>query len=625
MAKGGPVLTLRVCRRMIPAFLLAVCLTAALSVSCGTDPVPAAESVPADPSAVSQASATADPDPAVTPESGEEPSGAAASANESVPGPVIPSGEEPPEPVSPEQTDEPDNPETSADKPSVPSEEPDPVSVPAHGIKTVTFVSVNDLHGHIEQDASGRNGIANTALGIDRLSAFYDDRDPDTDVRDDLVLFANGDMFQGTAVSNRSNGLAVLMAMNMMRFDAMGIGNHEFDWMLETVLPYWDGDRANGEADFPLLSANIERISAGKRLADLSDKDNIADGIIVRKMGIRIGLVSCIGPLKGSILASAVADYEFTDVTQAVERVATRLKREGADLICVSIHDGDAGGVEHYDVNREIALLKGPDGHYLADVIFNGHTHTMQKGEIVRPGGTPVPVVQAGANNQGYGYVRMTFDPDTGETRVDACGTLSVADMRAQCDPEISEAVRRYAEDLAAEDGVLATSGVRLNSRNDYADYVGEIMLKAFGADFSIGNYGGLRSTAGITGGTEITLSHVYEMIPFDNKVYVVTIPGSALYDFYYANESYYYLGESGDVPRLAGLKNSTNLYTLAIIDYVYTGSYFNRARQAVRSEVNTGLVLRDLLAEDLRCYGRDSVLWSPRKGPRLEQQYFPG
>ena len=166
-------------------------------------------------------------------------------------------------------------------------------------------------------------------------------------MRDDIVLFANGDMFQGTAVSNRSNGLAVLMAMNLLRFDAMGLGNHEFDWMLDTILPYWDGNNANGEADFPLLTANIRRLSAGGRLlADLSASDNIADGVIVRKEGLRIGLISCIGPLKNSILATAVADYEFTDVTEAVARTAERLKREGADLICVSIHDGDAGGVE---------------------------------------------------------------------------------------------------------------------------------------------------------------------------------------------------------------------------------------------------------------------------------------
>ena len=65
-------------------------------------------------------------------------------------------------------------------------------------------------------------------------------------------------------------------------------------------------------------------------------------------------------------------------------------------------------------------------------------------------------------------------------------------------------------------------------------------------------------------------------------------------------------------------------MYTLAIIDYVYTGSYFDEARRSVRKETDTGVILRDLLAEDIRCYGRDNVLWSPKKGPRLAQIYTP-
>ena len=125
--------------------------------------------------------------------------------------------------------------------------------------------------------------------------------------------------------------------------------------------------------------------------------------------------------------------------------------------------------------------------------------------------------------------------------------------------------------------------------------------------------------------GTEITLDHVYEMIPFDNTVYVVRIPGKELYEFYVANESYYYLGVSDDVSPLYALRNSSNLYTLAIIDYVYTSSYFNQARRAVRNEVKTGFILRDLLAEDIACFGRDGEKWNPHKGPRLDQQYFPG
>lgn len=492
-----------------------------------------------------------------------------------------------------------------------------PVSVREKRI--ITFATVNDLHGHIEQDANGRNGIANTAYGIDSLSAFFGDDDPETDVRDDVVLFANGDMFQGTSVSNRTNGLAVVQAMNLMRFDAMGLGNHEFDWMLDSVLVYWDGDRSNGEANFPLVSANVQKRSAGgKLIADLSDKDGIAEFVLIEKMGIKIGLIGVIGQLKNSILQTAVADYDFADVTDAVYRAAGELKRRGAELICVSIHDGSDAGVLSYQNNVDIAHMKDGNGEYLVDVIFNGHTHTMQKGEISRPGGTRVPVVQAGGNNQGYGYVRLEYDPENGETSVVSYGCLQVSDLGAKADREVGEFVRRFADDLKSQDDVLAVSGVQLRSKYDYADYVGQIMIKAFGADYAIGNFGGIRGTGGVGYGTKITLSNVYEMIPFDNRVYVVTIPGSALYDFWKDNDSYYYFSRDGEVAPVSALKNSTNTYTLAIIDYVYTGPYFSRARNSVRKETYTEYILRDLLAEDIRCFGRDGDRWDPDGGPRL-------
>lgn len=54
-----------------------------------------------------------------------------------------------------------------------------------------------------------------------------------------------------------TNGLAVIECMNMMNFDVMGIGNHEFDWEIDTILQYFDGNTENGEANFPLLNANI--------------------------------------------------------------------------------------------------------------------------------------------------------------------------------------------------------------------------------------------------------------------------------------------------------------------------------------------------------------------------------
>lgn len=490
----------------------------------------------------------------------------------------------------------------------------------SRGKQTITFVTLNDVHGYIEQNESGQGGLSNTAYGINKLSRFYNDGDPETTVRDDLVLFANGDMLQGSAISNLVYGRSVIECMNVMQFDAMGIGNHEFDWGLDKVTQYFDRNDGNGEADFPLINVNVHNDKKGCYLADESADDNIKSSIIVEKCGVMIGLIGAIGPLKNSIVQTNVADYTFDDVTDRVKKEAKLLRQQGAELICVSIHCGDADSVQYYDANKAISLLKDDSGRYLVDVIFNGHTHTMQKGSISRPNGTDVPVVQAGGNNTGYGYARITLDTDTGKTELDGYDFLYVSNVGKQYDSAVEDVIRYYQEgndDLE----VLAVSGTRISSKYDYADYVADIMIKAFDADFSIGNYGGLRSTGGIIVGTEITSENVYEMIPFDNVIYYVTIPGKALYDFYTGVEDKYYLGQSDGVPKLKSLQNSSNLYTLAIIDYVYTGTYFEDARRAVKSEVNTNLILRDLLEEDIRTFGELGIKWTPRNGARIAKQ----
>ena len=112
--------------------------------------------------------------------------------------------------------------------------------------KLKVFV-INDLHGALEEE--------NGEYGAARLSWLVE-KERQVEGQEVLLLCA-GDTFQGSAVSNYSYGLNTLKVMNHMKFDAMTIGNHEFDWDLSTVLNYVDGNESNGEAEFPFLACNI--------------------------------------------------------------------------------------------------------------------------------------------------------------------------------------------------------------------------------------------------------------------------------------------------------------------------------------------------------------------------------
>lgn len=484
----------------------------------------------------------------------------------------------------------------------------------------LTFVSINDIHGYIEQDDSGKGGLSNTAYMIDKMSAFYADNDDETTTRDDVVLFANGDIFQGTAISNMSRGAAVVAAMNEMGFDGMGIGNHEFDWGLSEITKYWDGQNSDIKANFPLITSNIAQKSADNTLlGDLSADDNILPYTIVEKMGVKVGLIGAIGPCENSILQKMVADYTFEDVTQSVKTAALALKDEGADIISVNIHYGNADDPTHYDANRNIASLKDNDGDYLVDIIFNGHTHSWQKAYIERPDGSFVPVVQGGRYNKSIAYVKLVYDKAKDQVSFKGYGYEYVSTVGDNYDLNVQNVITGYSNNLLNSLPELAKSAVT-PSKSDFYDYVADIMLSAFESDYCISNFGGIRSNGNIHAGEAIKESNLYEIIPFDNAVYYIEMQGNAIYEHYRNNNDSCFYGVNERAIDISELKDNTNYFTVSVIDYVYTGKYFVAYRSGVRNETNTLIQLRELLIEDVTEYGRTNTAWNPAEGSKLSK-----
>ena len=107
---------------------------------------------------------------------------------------------------------------------------------------------MNDFHGSILEDSPDEIGLSN----IGNFLISQKEAQPNN-----TIILAGGDMLQGSALSNYYQGLSTIELMNEMYFDAFTVGNHEFDWGIDVVTSYFDGNDANGEANFPLLGANI--------------------------------------------------------------------------------------------------------------------------------------------------------------------------------------------------------------------------------------------------------------------------------------------------------------------------------------------------------------------------------
>ena len=455
---------------------------------------------------------------------------------------------------------------------------------------TINILEFNDLHGHVEQE-NGMYGLSNAAYLVNEIR--------NEDDLDNTILVANGDMFQETAIARLSYGRVVIDCMNEMGFDMMNLGNHEFDWTLDKCLEFWDNDPSNGEANFPLLNANV--FDNNNNLI-VNENRNILESTIVEREGIKVGIIGFIGDVKSSILAPMVADYEFKASDREIQEIALnegkKLKDDGADIIIASIHDADSDSVYSYKVNEILSKLKYND-EYLIDTVINGHTHTEQKGLFKREGGAPMPAIQSRlfysntGNLDSFGRVDIKIDKKTKKVIDAEVNHVSVKTAGINYDDGVQEVVDKYYnENKDILDEVYCNNIKPFKRQKQAGSWVCNLGMRASNANACIINTGGLRGEvpSGMIGFKEI-----YNYNPFDNRLIKMEIKGYDLKRFIDKNGShYFYTTDTGYIDQ-------SKTYTLAIIDYVFYSKYFNSYRPKVYEE--TDIVLRDLMIKELRYY----------------------
>src|SRR5512135_1327173 len=243
---------------------------------------------------------------------------------------------------------------------------------PAWGAKSVVrILYVNDFHGFAEPhkplgSEEKLGGIAYLAGRVDLLRS-----------QRPSLLLAAGDMIQGDNWANLFQGKSSIEVMNAMKFDAMVVGNHEFDFGQEVL---WN---RISEAGFPVLGANVEGFGA------------LEPYVIKEVGGVKvaiIGVVTADTPV--STDPRNVAGLKFDPPADAVRKYVRQLKGK-ADIFVVLSHIG-------YAADRTLAEdVKG------IDVIVGGHSHTKLE-TPVKVGGTVI--VQAWEHAKALGVLDLTVD-----------------------------------------------------------------------------------------------------------------------------------------------------------------------------------------------------------------------
>lgn len=383
------------------------------------------------------------------------------------------------------------------------------------------IIHTNDHHARIEP-VTGGTPPAPVHGGVSRRKTLIDA------IRDEggnQILIDAGDVFQGTLWFNQYQGMADLEFYNALGYEAMTLGNHEFDDGPEPLARFIKG------AKFPVLSANIAA-DASSPIAGL-----YKPWIIKEIGGQRIGIFG-LTTEETPAIASPGPTLTFTNYIEAARRSVAELQAQGVNKIIALTHIG-------ITFDRELA--RQVDG---IQVIIGGHSHTPMGPQINPPDPSrPYPEVIASPSNKSVvmatdwewgrwlGDLTVGFDANGDITSVVAAQPTEVKPT-IEPDQGFEDRIKVLAAPLTTlRSKVVGSTAVRLNG--DRADVrtketnLGNLIADALlekgrtaGAQVGLMNGGGVRTSVDIG---DITLGEMLDVQPFSNQLSLVTLTGAQL------------------------------------------------------------------------------------------------
>ncbi|OED59372.1 bifunctional metallophosphatase/5'-nucleotidase [Acholeplasma laidlawii] len=416
---------------------------------------------------------------------------------------------------------------------------------------------INDFHGAVLNNEE--------QIGLSRIGNLIMDEknnNPDT-----TLFLAGGDILQGQLISNWYDGASTIELLNDMELDAFVAGNHEFDWGVDVLTQYFNGQN-DLQANFPLLGANVYEKSSNEMV------EGFEPYTIIEKSGVKIAVIGTVGyGLESSIAYARIKDYKFIDPVERVMYFAHKARTEdGADIVIAINHADDDG------FNNSIANLKGD---YKVDAIFNGHTHRYYTRTI-----NNVPVMQSGANGSHVGHVTLNYDSKQGVYKFTQANLTQFTEERLNVEQSsIKFKIDNFYNEISGLYDPIMVSSEGID-KGLLSNYIGKLMQTKFGADVGLHNAGGTRDT--IRNGECLSYAKLHAISPFDNTVVLIDVTGEELLDAIGGENAYFRTGLSMNDIQMQ------STYKLALNDYIFGSKWFLRDKPAVF----TGVTVLDLFVE---------------------------
>lgn len=395
----------------------------------------------------------------------------------------------------------------------------------------LTLLHTNDLHAHLKpfdksvQDCSKES--ARCLGGFARLKTIIDQTRRQTP---NMLLLDAGDRFSGTLFYTLRKGRDIATLMQSMDYDAMTLGNHEFDDGLEEL------QRFSEIVSSPLIAANVSFPP------DSPLTQRVQPHLIISKGGIRIGLIGLLSEETKTECNSA-QEIDIAPPIEAVKREVEHLTKAGVNILVVLSH---IGLQKDQQLAREVPQI---------DVIIGGHSHSFLSNTpsqteaegpyplvIKHPDNSQTLIATAGFGGQYIGQLEVIFN-DAGEV-IRFQGNPIPLDHHISADAQTEKAIQdieTLLSDIINQPLMLSLEEIGLtpSSTESFCSadcYIGEVLSdilleagKKDGADIALINSGGIRS--GLPAG-QITFGHVIQAYPFTSYGALIELTGAELKNY---------------------------------------------------------------------------------------------
>ena len=395
----------------------------------------------------------------------------------------------------------------------------------------IVILYENDVHCAVE-------GYTKLAAMKEELKSSYDY----------VGVVSVGDFVQGGTLGTISSGEYIVNLMNLVGYDAITLGNHEFDYKLTRLMELTSMMKTKP------LSANFRKIS---------DNSNVFDPYSIVSYGeTDIAYIGVTTP--STLSSSSPMQFKDTDgnyiysfnpesIYDIVQENIDAAKKDGADYVIALTH---VGIEDAQDYSTAIEIAENTDG---IDVILDGHSHSIVENmKITDKGGNEVILSSTGTKFEHIG--KLTIEEGKFETSL----------VKTEEYEKTSEAVDTYLAQINEEyqklgERKIGVSDVNLITHDANGDRLvrraetnlGNFCADAFrlvtGADIGYINGGGLRAPISVG---DITFNDILSIYPFNNQVVVCEMTGQAIKDMLEFATKYYPL-EGGSFPHISGIKCS--------------------------------------------------------------------